>query len=159
MTQQHSPLPWTRRMATTDTWFIDGPDGETIILVGRNRTEHTEPEPGVRIMREVLKPHADANAALFFAAPKLLAALQALMSNPHIDLGDFVYLIRERESLGWDGPSVKAWSDADVAARAAITEATTAIDGAEEAKAEQARRTAELDRLCGPAPVPELDVP
>lgn len=27
-------------------------------------------------------------------------------------IGDFTYAVREREVLGWDGPRVKAWSDA-----------------------------------------------
>ncbi len=38
--------------------------------------------------------------------------LRALFSNPHVDLGDLVYQIREREGQGWDGPAVKAWSEA-----------------------------------------------
>lgn len=42
--------------------------------------------------------------------------LRALMSNPHITLGDLVYDIRERKGLGWDGPALKAWSDAVTAA-------------------------------------------
>ena len=143
MTQQHSPLPWTRRMATTDTWFIDGADGKTIVLVGRNELVHETPEPGVRVMRDVLKPHADANAALFFAAPKLLSSLQGLLAR-------YMRLAASGDCGFWD-----AETEAEViAARAAITEATTVIDGAEEAKAEQARRTAELDRLCGPTPPP-----
>ena len=39
------------------------------------------------------------------------AALRGLMTNPHINLGDLVYDVREREGKGWDGPDVKAWSD------------------------------------------------
>ena len=42
-------------------------------------------------------------------------ALSALFNNPHIDLGDFVYQVREREGQGWEGSAVKAWSDAVVA--------------------------------------------
>lgn len=45
-----------------------------------------------------------------------IVALHALMTNPHIDLGDAIYSVREREGLGWDGPAVKAWSDAVSAA-------------------------------------------
>lgn len=45
-----------------------------------------------------------------------LSVLRALMTNPHLSLADRVYDVREREGLGWDGPSVKAWSDAVVAA-------------------------------------------
>ncbi len=40
------------------------------------------------------------------------AVLQALMTNKHIDLGDLVYTVRDKELQGWDGPSVKAWSEA-----------------------------------------------
>jgi hypothetical protein len=40
---------------------------------------------------------------------ELLAALRAIVAeNP----GDFVYTIRDNELLGWEGPRVKAWSDA-----------------------------------------------
>lgn len=48
-------------------------------------------------------------------SPRIFSAdtiLRALMSNEHISLGDLVYNIRESEGKGWDGPSVKAWSDA-----------------------------------------------
>ena len=133
----HSPLPWTRRMAPPDTWFIDDADGEAIILVGRNKTIHeNHREIGVRITRDVLKPHADANAALFFAAPKLLeACIRAEMWVSTIPEGEVM-----RDVL-----------------RAAITEAETVIDGAEEAKAEDAHRRAELDRICGVTP-PEAPV-
>lgn len=44
-------------------------------------------------------------------------ALRGLMDNEHIDLGDQIYVVREREGLGWDGPSVKKWSDAITAAK------------------------------------------
>lgn len=64
-----------------------------------------------------------ANAYLIAAAPDLLEALVALTSNPHLDLGDRVYDVREREGLGWDGPSVKAWSEAVQKATAAIAKA------------------------------------
>lgn len=43
--------------------------------------------------------------------------LRALFSNPHADLEGHIYAIRDRELLGWDGPAVKAWSDAVVAAK------------------------------------------
>lgn len=42
--------------------------------------------------------------------------LRALMTNPSLSLGDLVYTVRDRELKGWDGPDVKAWSDAVVAA-------------------------------------------
>jgi len=43
-------------------------------------------------------------------------ALLAIFSNPHVDLGDLVYTIRERELEGWEGPAVKQWGDAVAAA-------------------------------------------
>lgn len=50
-------------------------------------------------------------------ATELAAALRALMTHPHIDLGDLVYDVREREGRGWDGPAVIAWSAAVTNAR------------------------------------------
>ncbi len=43
--------------------------------------------------------------------------LRALFANPHADLEGYIYDIRGRELLGWEGPSVKSWSDAVVAAK------------------------------------------
>ncbi len=43
---------------------------------------------------------------------ELEECLRALLTNPHMDLGDRVYDIREREGLGWEGPSVQAWGGA-----------------------------------------------
>jgi hypothetical protein len=51
---------------------------------------------------------------------ELLEALKALMENEHLDLGDLIYKVREREGLGWEGPSVTQWSDAIEKANAAI---------------------------------------
>ena len=48
---------------------------------------------------------------------KLRGILRALMENPHIDLGDQIYKVRESEGEGWDGQHVKAWSDAVTAAQ------------------------------------------
>ena len=40
-------------------------------------------------------------------------ALQVLRDFYSVcDLGDYVYDIREREGLGWDGPEVTTWSNA-----------------------------------------------
>lgn len=64
-----------------------------------------------------------ANAHLIAAAPDLLEVLKALTTNPHVNLGDLVYKIRDSECDGWDGPQVKAWSDAVQAAAAAIAKA------------------------------------
>ena len=54
---------------------------------------------------------------------RLLAALLLLTGNPHIDLGDLVYQVREREGKGWDGPAVLAWSQGVTSAKAAIAKA------------------------------------
>lgn len=43
---------------------------------------------------------------------QVLDVLNRLMTNEHIDLGDLVYTVREREGEGWNGPSIKAWSKA-----------------------------------------------
>jgi hypothetical protein len=67
--------------------------------------------------------NSEANAHLIDAAPDLLEALKALMTNPHVNLGDLIYKVRDSEGEGWDGPQVKAWSDAVQAATAAIAKA------------------------------------
>jgi hypothetical protein len=64
-----------------------------------------------------------ANAGLIAAAPDLLAALEALSSNPCINLGDLIYHVREREGKGWDGPAVTAWGEAVEKAKAAVAKA------------------------------------
>jgi hypothetical protein len=46
--------------------------------------------------------------------------LRALLTNPHLDLGDLVYDVREREGEGWDGPSVNAWGNAVTKAKALV---------------------------------------
>lgn len=58
---------------------------------------------------------------------RALNILRRLMTNPHLNLGDRVYDVREREGLGWEGPSVKAWSDAVSDAREILKE--TGDDG------------------------------
>lgn len=55
-----------------------------------------------------------------------IAALRALTSNPRMDLGDLVYTVRERELEGWEGPAVKAWSNAVLAATDVLKRATEA---------------------------------
>ena len=42
--------------------------------------------------------------------------IRALTGNAHINLGDLVYNVREREGLGWEGPSVVGWGAAVKAA-------------------------------------------
>ena len=64
-----------------------------------------------------------ANAALIASAPDLLEALEALFANQHVHPTDFIYDVREREGLGWEGPSVTQWSDAIAKAKAAIAKA------------------------------------
>lgn len=60
-----------------------------------------------------------------------MVILKALFSNPHINLGDLTYNVREREGKGWDGPSVVAWSKAVTAAQNLLDEAEGQV-GAEE---------------------------
>lgn len=43
---------------------------------------------------------------------RMAKVLVALFTNPHQCLEDRVYDVREREGLGWEGPSVKAWGEA-----------------------------------------------
>jgi len=50
---------------------------------------------------------------------ELESVLTALMTNPHLNLGDLIYTVRERECVGWDGPAVIAWGNAVEAAEKA----------------------------------------
>ena len=50
-------------------------------------------------------------------APTFESVLRALFTNPSIRLGDLVYTVRDNEGKGWEGPDVKAWSDAVTAGR------------------------------------------
>lgn len=50
--------------------------------------------------------------ATFDPVSDLKDTLRALLTNPHLNLGDLVYQVREREGLGWEGPAVTAWSAA-----------------------------------------------
>lgn len=60
--------------------------------------------------------------------PRLLCALVALTTNPHVSLDDLVYTVREREGEGWEGPSVVTWGNAVADAQRAIRDAKA--DGA-----------------------------
>ena len=51
---------------------------------------------------------------------ELLGALLLLTGNPHIDLGDLIYQVREREGEGWDGPAVLAWGEAIRSSKSAL---------------------------------------
>lgn len=42
---------------------------------------------------------------------ELVIAVKMLTTCPDINLGDLVYKVRECEGKGWDGPSVKQWSN------------------------------------------------
>jgi hypothetical protein len=65
-----------------------------------------------------------ANAQLMAVSPELLAALEGLLNNDFASLEDMVYQVREIEGKGWNGPGVKAWSEAVTAARDAVAKAT-----------------------------------
>lgn len=127
----HSPLPWTRRVPFDSSWFIDAAGGKGIIIVPRRDTVYEDPEPGVRIQRDVKREHADADAALFFAAPKLLEAA------------------KQAEMLIRNGGIVPVKGMTWVALTEAIELAETVIDGDVEAKAERARRDAEINAEFG----------
>ena len=49
-----------------------------------------------------------------------MEVLRSLMTNPNINLGDQICAIREREGMGWEGPSAQAWSDAVTRAEALL---------------------------------------
>lgn len=82
---------------------------------GESWTEHAEPASAITI--EQLKGEGDAGSA------ELLAALEALLSNPYLDLDDLAYTVREKEGKGWDGPAASAWAEAVIAAKAAVEKA------------------------------------
>lgn len=110
---KHTPGPWFIDVATDENERIElfvRRDGDAISIAG----DITDPETGL--------PGKD-NARLIAAAPDLLESLKALTTNPHVNLGDLVYKVRDSEGEGWDGPQVKAWSDAVQAAAAAIAKA------------------------------------
>lgn len=54
---------------------------------------------------------------------KMLAALKAVSSNEHVDLGDLVYYVKDRELKGWEGPAVTQWSKTVELVKEAIKEA------------------------------------
>lgn len=66
--------------------------------------------------------------ALLAERAELIEVLRGLLWNEHVDLGDLVYQVRDREMLGWDGPSVKAWSDAVAKARAILARARGEVE-------------------------------
>jgi hypothetical protein len=106
-TPKHTPGPWEWCETKTGLYGPDYP----IIDTDRDWGMFLHPT------------NLEANARLIAAAPELLEALEALTSNPHVNLGDLVYQVRDREGLGWDGPQVTKWSNAVQQARAAIAKA------------------------------------
>lgn len=55
-------------------------------------------------------------------ADALQKALNGLFGNPHMNLEDAVYDVREREGEGWEGKWVEQWSEAVLFATAHVTE-------------------------------------
>lgn len=93
-------------------------------VVSDEPTGHDDPTNvdyyGGHLVAESVPPNL---VPIVAAAAEMLAALEGLTSNPHLDLGDLVYRIRDSELLGWDGPSVTAWSEAVSRALSAIRKA------------------------------------
>lgn len=112
----HTPGPWA---ITEHSWSATGIYADSVQIAQIDIYDEATEEN-----QEALEARTAANARLIAAAPDLLAALIALTTNPHVDLGDLVYKVRESEGEGWDGPAVSAWSDGVIAARAAIARAT-----------------------------------
>jgi hypothetical protein len=106
---------------TPGPWYLSTEDGRDDRITGSLSRTGT---PWIAEVIDGLPPGmARANAHLIAAAPDLLAALEALSSNPCINLGDLIYQVREREGKGWDGPAVTAWGEAVEKAKAAINKA------------------------------------
>jgi hypothetical protein len=45
---------------------------------------------------------------------KVLNAIYAIITNPHADLGDMIYKVREGADGDWNAPEVTSWSEAVV---------------------------------------------
>lgn len=96
-------------------WFVDyDHNGNVLGVASPDRTHDLD-------FIAVLNDEAKARA--ISASLEMLAALKAISSNPHCDLGDLVYRVRESEGEGWDGPAVIAWSNAVQAVKTAIQKA------------------------------------
>lgn len=117
MELKHTPGPWRAGSGTGGKGSVVSDQLAVGALNGSDAIEYY----GGNLIAESVAPE---NIQLIAAAPELLAALVALTTNPHGDLGDMIYQVREREGLGWDGPAVSAWNDAVTAARAAVAKAT-----------------------------------
>lgn len=121
---QHTPVPWSQLPQ----------NGAGPMIVHDFETGNQMNPIGYRLIAHMLQrrdslDEDQANGDFIVRAcnahDDLVAALRALLSNPHLDLGDLVYDVREAEGLGWEGPSVKAWSDAVTAAKAALAKVTS----------------------------------
>ncbi len=113
---KHTPGPWGVFCKEVRFPGVEA-EHKSIVIYGNDG----EKDQGVR---GDTQEEALANAKLIAAVPELLEALIALTTNKHLSLGDLVYHIRDRELEGWEGPSVKAWSDAVTKAENAIAKAT-----------------------------------
>ena len=120
---EHTPGPW--RTLKKNARRVVSSTAPHVIIAGCYHA--ASKGRGLRTKQSAGSPatgEAEANARLIAAAPDLLETLVALTNNPHVCLGDLVYQIREREGEGWDGPAVRAWSDAVTKARALIDRTT-----------------------------------
>lgn len=59
---------------------------------------------------------------------ELVRVIDAINDNEHIDLGDLIYNVREREGKGWDGPSVHAWGQAVTDLKIVLANAKTPLE-------------------------------
>lgn len=83
----------------------------------------------IQMGKDPVNTESSARSVAEYAATRieeLIAIIRGLMESPHADLSAMVYQVRESEGLGWDGPAVKAWSDAYEAARKVIDTNATA---------------------------------
>lgn len=131
-TTPHTSGPWNLHHAYKGKpLFVTGCDGESWIsweriiaqgdmFIGSVQAT-TAPKPGWPRVTNPLE--MEANARLIAAAPEMLAALEAITSNTHIDLEDLVYNVRDDEGLGWEGPAVRQWSEAVTSVKEAIRKA------------------------------------
>lgn len=118
MSKKYTEGPWSMHLSDNATPYITHGESD-----GIDDLAHRVCVMPAEIVTDY---NSFANARLIAAAPELLEALVALTSNPHHSLDDAIYSVREQEGEGWDGDSVKAWSAAVGAARAAIKKATGA---------------------------------
>jgi hypothetical protein len=85
--------PWWWEYASGDAVIITDKDGQYVCGLGADVIDV-------------------ANANAITATPDYFAAVEVLLNHPNVSLGDLVYVVRERELKGWDGPNVIAWSEA-----------------------------------------------